>query len=646
MFQNLCLGLLLGLALLAAKPALADPPTRAGRVAEVVGDAWLFDAESREWVRLLRNQTVAEGDRLRTDERSRVSLRVGSTSLWVDERSDLEFTQLDEGRVLLQLARGDLGLRLRSQEAVSEYKVQTREGMSFAEREGLYRVEQLDRGSKVYALQGRLRFESGRGGDVPPVWLESGEQAELWWANGPRTERQRLEGDSFSDWVLAQSRAEGDSLPAMAQRYVSPEMTGVEDLDRNGRWEQSSEFGAVWIPFVVVPDWAPYRYGRWVWTRHWGWSWVDDAPWGFAPFHYGRWVYWGNRWCWTPGRYAVRPVYAPALVAWVGGAVSVGVSLGSGRPAPPRYGWYPLAPREVYVPSYRHSPGYEQRLNIERDPVTVQRPRSNREVAGALSYLPGQGGSVRPMPVAEFGSVRSLPTAPARNDLQNLLPPRSGREANMPQQAIGRPAADGTAMPWRSENAGRRERERERDFAGPEPVRNAVLPSQVGNGANPNAGPGPSANPGPGSNRPAEPPWRGNRDRPMQAQPQPSPSNVLPQRPAESVDRGWDRGMERNQERNIERRQEPQLDRAGPSRNPAFERPAERPQERQLERQPERQAERGRAMELPQRPPEMRPPQAQTPPPQAQQNQGPARGESAAVPRRANEGEKRREAER
>jgi hypothetical protein len=22
----------------------------------------------------------------------------------------------------------------------------------------------------------------------------------------------------------------------------------------------------------------------------WGWTWVDNAPWGFAPFHYGRWV--------------------------------------------------------------------------------------------------------------------------------------------------------------------------------------------------------------------------------------------------------------------------------------------------------------------------------------------------------------------
>ncbi|MBB4845417.1 hypothetical protein HNP55_003967 [Paucibacter oligotrophus] len=654
LFQRLCLGLLLGLALLAAKPALADPPMRAGRVAEVVGDAWLFDAERREWVRLLRNQTVAEGDRLRTDERSRVSLRVGSTSLWVDERSDLEFTQLDEGRVLLQLARGDLGLRLRSPEAVAEYKVQTREGMSFAEREGLYRVEQLDRGSKVYALQGRLRFESGRGGDVPPVWLEGGEQAELWWANGPRAERQRLQGDSFSDWVLAQSRAEGDRLPTVTQRYVSPEMTGAEDLDRHGRWEQSPEYGAIWIPTVVLADWAPYRYGRWAWTVHWGWSWVDDAPWGFAPFHYGRWVHWGNRWCWAPGSYVLRPVYAPALVAWVGGGVSVGVSIGNSRP-PPRYGWYPLAPREVYVPGYRHSPGYEHRLNYERDPVTVQRPHRNREVFGAVSYLPGQGGPARPMPVAELGPVRALPTAPARNELQGFLPQRPGNEASTPQ-TTNRPLAEGNGagMPWRSENAGRRERERERDFAGPEPVRNAALPSQAGQVVNPNPNPG----------RPADLPWRGNREQEarqnppqnqaVQPQPQQQPqqqpqaqqppvlNNGLPQRSADSRERSWERNaernQERNQERNIERRMEPSMDRSGPTRSPAFERQQERqmerPMERPMERQIERQPERARAMDLPQRAPEARPPSPPPAAPVAQQQQGPSRGEANGPPRR------------
>jgi hypothetical protein len=47
-------------------------------------------------------------------------------------------------------------------------------------------------------------------------------------------------------------------------------------------------------------------------------TWVDDAPWGYAPFHYGRWVC-RERMGWVPGPIAVRPVYAPALVAFVGG---------------------------------------------------------------------------------------------------------------------------------------------------------------------------------------------------------------------------------------------------------------------------------------------------------------------------------------
>ena len=95
-------------------------------------------------------------------------------------------------------------------------------------------------------------------------------------------------------------------------------MTGWEDLDDYGVWRNEAEYGAVWFPTRVEAGWAPYRYGRWTWVRPWGWTWVDDAPWGYAPFHYGRWVNVGNRWGWYPGRYAGRPVWAPALVGWIG----------------------------------------------------------------------------------------------------------------------------------------------------------------------------------------------------------------------------------------------------------------------------------------------------------------------------------------
>ena len=164
--------------------------------------------------------------------------------------------------------------------------------------------------------------------------------------------------DEFGAWAAQRNGAEDQSPTA---RYVPRGVVGYPQLDAYGSWSQDAAYGAVWYPHLSTPDWAPYRYGRWDWLEPWGWTWVDDAPWGFAPFHYGRWVYVGASWCWAPGTYVRRPVYAPALVAWIGGPhLSVGLTLGGG----PAVGWVPLAPREVYVPTYRVSPGYVRNVNV------------------------------------------------------------------------------------------------------------------------------------------------------------------------------------------------------------------------------------------------------------------------------------------
>src|SRR5439155_20436899 len=92
-----------------------------------------------------------------------------------------------------------------------------------------------------------------------------------------------------------------------------------------------------------------------------GWSCVEDEPWGFAPVHYGRWARFGPRGGWVPGPGAVAPVYAPALVAFVGGSgFSVGVSVGGGG----LQGWFPLGPRERYTPWYNHGGDYERQVNV------------------------------------------------------------------------------------------------------------------------------------------------------------------------------------------------------------------------------------------------------------------------------------------
>jgi hypothetical protein len=62
----------------------------------------------------------------------------------------------------------------------------------------------------------------------------------------------------------------------------------------------------------------------------------------------------------------VRPVYAPAFVAFVGGAgFSFGVGIG------PSVAWFPLAPREVFIPWYHTSPVYVNQINITNTRVSV-----------------------------------------------------------------------------------------------------------------------------------------------------------------------------------------------------------------------------------------------------------------------------------
>ena len=137
---------------------------------------------------------------------------------------------------------------------------------------------------------------------------------------------------------------------------------GYEDLDANGSWRVDATYGSVWTPTRVASGWTPYRDGHWSWVDPWGWTWVDDAPWGYAVSHYGRWANINNTWAWVPGPRHERAVYAPALVAFIGGKnFQVSVSVGGASAA--NIGWFPLAPREVYQPSYPVSRTYFDSIN-------------------------------------------------------------------------------------------------------------------------------------------------------------------------------------------------------------------------------------------------------------------------------------------
>lgn len=346
----------LGLALPLAAWA-ADPPGRVGRLAEVTGNAWLSTAAGGERASAPVNRPLTQGDRLSTDVGARLAVQIGSAELRLAERSDITFTRLDDTHIEINLAAGSLAVRVREPELAREVLVRTPDAVLTPQGAGLARVDRFGRGSFAWALEGQWQVQGAQGG-----WqmLGAGQRLELWRDTAGREQIASATlphaADSFERWAR-----EGDVVYSSNDTSfvpeVSPEMTGVQDLNRYGSWRNSDDYGSIWFPSRVAVGWAPYSMGQWAWVAPWGWTWVDAMPWGFAPFHYGRWVQINNQWGWTPGTYTPRPTYAPALV---GAASGIFNNAPGTRPSGV---WRPLAPGQAYVPAYRASSGYTRTLN-------------------------------------------------------------------------------------------------------------------------------------------------------------------------------------------------------------------------------------------------------------------------------------------
>jgi len=455
----------LSLLFFATGPARAqeDPPGRVGRIAELQGSVSWFDADEGRWTPAERNRPITAGDRLATGPGARAEVRIGSTVLRLAERSEVEWQRLDDERVVVALQSGAFALRLKSREAADDIRVLTAEARLAPQRAGHYRFDRLDDTTTVSVWRGEVRVEG------PGSWgVGDGQRLELYRDRGGDLRGQwgTPVDDSFASWVQSDDAREGTTA---STRYVSPEMTGVEDLDRHGRWSSHPEFGAIWFPQAVAVDWAPYRDGRWVWMRPWGWTWVDAAPWGFAPFHYGRWLLWNGRWGWLPGEYVARPVFAPALVAPRGGP---GVSVTIGIGTPPRH-WEPLGPRESYRPWHRATPGYVDRANQGArwmQSIGAQFPRVPAAPQPVVQPQPMQPApQVQPprqqMPRQPWRGERAVPEAPRADPREGL---REG-----PREAPRQPAREGPREPRREpvrETPREPQREAPREAARPQPA--------------------------------------------------------------------------------------------------------------------------------------------------------------------------------
>jgi hypothetical protein len=451
-----------------------DAPARVGRISLISGPVTLTDYRANEESDATLNWPLSSQQRLTTGRLGRAEVRIGSTSVRMDGESVLDFNRIDDEVIQLTLQRGTATIRVRNREQLREIDFLTPRERIVFEDVGRYRID-IERTAGVSAITthvGAARVLSGRLNFV----VQSGQRGEASAEPASGFQLVTPSSDVFDDWVAARDRRD-DSL--QSTRYVSAETTGVESLDDHGEWTNVESYGAVWFPTGVVAGWQPYRYGRWAYVAPWGWTWIDDASWGFTPFHYGRWVYVYNRWGWVPGAYVARPCYAPALVAWYG-TPGVSVSVGFGGPV----GWFPLGPGEVFIPGYYYSRRYINSVNYGHvtniNYITVINPPNYRyRQPNYSTWAPGEA-LVRRQPInrvvqqapnewAKLPTMQHPPVkvteefrrtkesmirtaAPAEPQRPGLAPRDNGRRANQP----GRIEAPVRTPPTR-EAAGERE---------------------------------------------------------------------------------------------------------------------------------------------------------------------------------------------
>jgi len=342
-----------------------DPPARAARLQYMSGSVSVQPHGTDDWVAGALNRPLTNSDNIWADKNSRAEISLGTGLVRLDSESSLTLTNVDQNTVQLQLHQGAMNLHVRRLYDGETYEVDTPNQAFTVSKPGDYRFD-VDSNADATVIT-VWRGEGESAGSGPAVRIRDGQQARF--ADGTNTADADIHSapspDDFDQW--ARNRDERFDHSA-SSRYVSPDVVGYEDLDEYGTWKETGEYGNVWVPSHVDVGWAPYRDGHWIWVDPWGWTWVDDEPWGYAPFHYGRWVYYDNYWGWAPGPVYVRPYYAPALVAWFGGpgwGVSVGFGGGFGG-----YGWCPLGFGEPYLPWYGVSRGYFNRVNITNTHIT------------------------------------------------------------------------------------------------------------------------------------------------------------------------------------------------------------------------------------------------------------------------------------
>jgi len=342
----------------AVEPPGADQPAEDAeftgrtppRLSFTDGEVSFWRPGAADWAPARINTPLAPGDALYTGAGANLELQVGARAfVRAGENTQIGLDNQEPDFLQFRVTAGHVSLDLRGLQTGQSVEVDTPNAVFSIERTGYYRIDITDDTTTFAARRGGRAAMTPAGGAA--VEIAPSEQAVVQGTDTPRVQTYAApELDAWDRWNYVRT---DHLIDAVSARYLPAGEYGADGLDHYGSWRVVETYGPVWVPDGVAAEWAPYSTGRWIWDPYYGWTWLDDAPWGWAPYHYGRWVHPGNCWAWAPGPLVATPVYAPALVAFFGGS-GFGARVGLATPV---VGWVALGWGEPVLPWWGH-PGF------------------------------------------------------------------------------------------------------------------------------------------------------------------------------------------------------------------------------------------------------------------------------------------------
>lgn len=334
--------------LISAVQAQTAPSATVARLSYMDGTVSFSAADSNDqWVYATLNRPLVTGDHLWADTDGKAEVQIDDSAVRMGPSTSLSMLNINDKTAQFQLDQGVVNLHIKSMPQGQVYEVDTPNLAFNVNQPGDYRldVDPNNNTTKVTVLSGEAQVSGENNSyivDAQQSYIFSG-------TNLDNYQNVALaSSDDFDNWVDQRNKLIDNTT---SSKYVSNKIPGIQDLDKNGTWKKDKQNRDVWVPNNVPTDWAPYSQGEWQYIDPYGWTWIDDADWGYAPFHYGRWDYFDDSWAWVPGPVDAIPYFIPAIVDFLAGADGY-------------IGWFPLGPDDFYFPPYFNNFNYFNNINI------------------------------------------------------------------------------------------------------------------------------------------------------------------------------------------------------------------------------------------------------------------------------------------